>query len=38
TEVFASPRPDFTFHAGDIVVVVGTDEGVAGISQILVSG
>ncbi|WP_018349779.1 cation:proton antiporter regulatory subunit [Longispora albida] len=37
-EVVASPRPDFTFHGGDIVVVVGTEEGVAAVATILTSG
>jgi TrkA domain protein len=30
-----SPRPDFRFHAGDKVVVVGTDEGVKAADAIL---
>jgi TrkA domain protein len=37
-EVIASPRPDFAFRAGDVVVVVGTDEGVAGVADILTHG
>ncbi len=38
TEVIASPGPDFTFHAGDVVVVVGTEEGATGVTDILTSG
>ncbi|MFA1550140.1 cation:proton antiporter regulatory subunit [Actinomadura chokoriensis] len=37
-EVLASPRPDFTFTAGDTVVVVGTGEGTAAVAQILTNG
>ncbi|MFG2089555.1 MULTISPECIES: cation:proton antiporter regulatory subunit [unclassified Spirillospora] len=37
-KVIASPRPDFTFTAGDIVVVVGTGEGTAAVAQILANG
>lgn len=37
-EVIASPRPDFTFTAGDIIVVVGTGEGTAAVAQILTDG
>ncbi|GLZ03274.1 potassium transporter TrkA [Actinomadura sp. NBRC 104412] len=37
-QVIASPRPDFTFAAGDIVVVVGTGEGTAGVAAILANG
>lgn len=37
-QVHASPRPDFTFTAGDIIVVVGTDEGTAAVAQILANG
>ncbi|MFG2000671.1 cation:proton antiporter regulatory subunit [Spirillospora sp. NPDC048911] len=36
--VIASPRPDFVFAAGDIVVVVGTGEGTAAVAAILASG
>jgi K+:H+ antiporter subunit KhtT len=38
TEVFASPRPDFVMRGGDVLVVVGTDEGVRGVAEILVKG
>lgn len=37
-EVIASPSPDFTFAANDIVVVVGTEDGTAAVADILVSG
>lgn len=36
--VIASPRPDFGFAAGDIVVVVGTSEGTAQVADILARG
>jgi TrkA domain protein len=36
-EAIVSPRPDFVFHAGDLVVVVGTDEAAAGVARILQS-
>ncbi|HCT76444.1 MAG TPA: potassium transporter TrkA [Micromonosporaceae bacterium] len=38
SEVFASPRPDFSFRTGDVVVVVGTDDGTAAVAQILATG
>lgn len=37
-EVIASPRPDFGFHAGDVVVVVGTADGTAAVAEILAQG
>lgn len=37
-EVFASPRPDFGFLAGDIVVVVGTADGTSAVADILAGG
>ncbi|WP_019634590.1 cation:proton antiporter regulatory subunit [Actinomadura atramentaria] len=37
-EVVASPRPDFVFQAGDVVVVVGTDEGTSAVAGILADG
>ena len=37
-EVVASPRPDFTFRAGDVVVVIGTADGTAAVSTILSEG
>ncbi|MFB9837877.1 cation:proton antiporter regulatory subunit [Actinoallomurus acaciae] len=36
--VVASPRPDFGFQAGDIVVVVGTAEGTAAVGDVLATG
>lgn len=36
-ETIISPTPDFRFHTGDMVVVVGTREGVRGVSTILTS-
>ena len=38
SEVVASPRPDFRFRAGDIVVAVGTEEGTAAVAEILARG
>lgn len=37
-EILASPRPDFVFHPGDLVVVVGTAEGTAAVSGIISQG
>ena len=37
-EVIASPTPDFTFQAGDIVVVIGTAEGTRAVAEILTEG
>ncbi len=37
-EVIASPGPSFLFEAGDVVVVVGTREGLDGVTAILASG
>jgi TrkA domain protein len=34
-EVLASPGPDFRFAGGDVVVTVGTPEGVAAVADIL---
>lgn len=34
-EVIASPRPDFVFAAGDVVVVIGTAEGTGAVTAIL---
>jgi TrkA domain protein len=33
--MIASPGPDFRFESGDVVVVVGTDEGIDGVERIL---
>jgi TrkA domain protein len=38
SEVIASPRPDFRFKAGDIVVVVGTQDGTTAVADILARG
>lgn len=38
SEVIASPTPDFTFAAGDIVVVIGTEDGTSAVADILVNG
>lgn len=35
--VIASPRPDFVFTGGDLVVVVGTESAAAGVAHILQS-
>jgi TrkA domain protein len=37
-EVVASPRPDFVFQAGDVVVIVGTADGAAAADGILTDG
>lgn len=37
-EVVASPRPDFVFRAGDVVVAVGTADGTAAVAAILADG
>lgn len=37
-EVLASPRPDFRFQAGDIIVVVGTPENTAAVGALLRDG
>lgn len=36
--VIASPRPDFEFLGGDVVVVVGTAHGTAAVAEILTTG
>ncbi|KAA2262732.1 cation:proton antiporter regulatory subunit [Solihabitans fulvus] len=36
--VHPSPRPEFTFAGGDVVVVVGTSDGLAAATDILASG
>ncbi|GAA1382809.1 cation:proton antiporter regulatory subunit [Catellatospora chokoriensis] len=33
--VVASPRPDETLRAGDVLVVIGTHEGIAGVQSII---
>lgn len=37
-QVIASPRPDFVFSSGDVVVVVGTGEGTAAVADIFANG
>jgi TrkA domain protein len=37
-EVIASPRPGFVFRAGDVVVVVGTEDGTTAVAGIFASG
>lgn len=37
-EVIASPRPDFRFLAGDVVVAVGDAEGTAAVARLLAEG
>jgi K+:H+ antiporter subunit KhtT len=37
-DVVASPRPDFVFTSGDIVVVVGTAEGTAAVADLISAG
>ncbi|MFI9544204.1 cation:proton antiporter regulatory subunit [Streptomyces sp. NPDC052016] len=34
-DVIASPTPDQVLRAGDVLVVIGTDEGIAGVEQIV---
>ncbi|WP_163509326.1 cation:proton antiporter regulatory subunit [Fodinicola acaciae] len=34
-EAFPSPDPDFVLHGGDVLIVVGTAEGIAGLAEIL---
>lgn len=37
-EVLASPGPADLLHAGDVLVVIGTDSGIAGVEQIVARG
>ncbi|MBB5869005.1 TrkA domain protein [Allocatelliglobosispora scoriae] len=37
-EIVASPRPDYVFHPGDLVVAVGTEEGTAAVADIFAHG
>ena len=37
-QIIASPRPDFVFHIGDLVVAVGTAEGTSAVSDIFTNG
>jgi TrkA domain protein len=36
--VVASPRPEFVFHAGNIVVAVGSAEATAAVADLLTNG
>ena len=38
SEVRPSPRPDFEFHAGDVVVVIGTRDGTAEAADLPANG
>lgn len=37
-DVIVSPRPDFVFHTGDVVVIVGTAAGTSAVASILCDG
>lgn len=37
-EVMASPGPDETLRAGDVLVVIGTDDGIGGVQNIIANG
>ena len=37
-EVLASPGPEEMLHAGDVLVVIGTDDGIAGVENIVDKG
>jgi TrkA domain protein len=37
-DVIASPRPDFRFTGGDVMVVIGTDEGTSLVADLLANG
>lgn len=37
-EVLASPGPDEILRAGDVLVVIGTDDGLAGVDDIVTNG
>jgi TrkA domain protein len=36
--VIASPGPDETLRAGDVLVVIGTDDGIGGVQSIIANG
>ncbi|WP_043261605.1 cation:proton antiporter regulatory subunit [Streptomyces sp. e14] len=38
TDAVPSPTPDFRFAAGDVLVVVGTREGVDGVAELITGG
>jgi TrkA domain protein len=37
-QVIASPGPDETLRAGDVLVVIGTDDGIGGVQSIIANG
>ena len=37
-QVLASPGPDEILQAGDVLVVIGTDDGIAGVEEIVAKG
>ncbi|BCB80484.1 cation:proton antiporter regulatory subunit [Phytohabitans flavus] len=37
-QVIASPGPEFAFQAGDVIVIVGTHQGIDGVGRILADG
>lgn len=37
-EVLASPGPDEVLHAGDVLVVIGTEDGLGGVENIVAKG
>ena len=37
-EVIASPRPNFRFDTGDVVVVIGTEDGTSAVETLLANG
>lgn len=37
-EVLASPGPEEVLHAHDVLIVIGTDDGIAGVRQIVEQG
>ena len=37
-DVLASPGPEEVLHAHDVLVVIGTDDGIAGVRQIVDQG
>ena len=37
-QVLASPGPSEVLHAGDVLVVIGTEDGIAGVQRIVDQG
>jgi TrkA domain protein len=37
-QVLPSPAPDEILHAGDVLVVIGTQDGIVGVEQIIEKG